>query len=237
MKKSIRWAAALAGLAAAAALLRFLPEEPGRPAAGWGKGQPQVILDPGHGGMDGGAVSADGLQEKDLNLAIARKTRMLLRLTGVDAAMTRDTDVSLDYRQGQAVRQNKQNDLKARARLAERFPQSDFISIHMNQFPQAQYRGAQVFYGANSRAPELAQRMQQAFRTIDPENSRQTKPAPEGVYLMRQIRAPAVIAECGFLSNPQEAALLARQDYQKKIALAITGAYLQFASQEEERKL
>ena len=80
--------------------------------------------------------------------------------------------------------------------------------------------------------------MQQAFRSVlDPENSRQAKPAPESVYIMKKIQAPAVIAECGFLSNPQEAALLSQEDYQKKIALAITGSYLQFVGQEEERKL
>ena len=210
-----------------------------RPAAGQmaPDGTVQVILDPGHGGMDGGAVSADGLQEKDLNLAIARKTRMLLKLAGVDTAMTRDSDISLGYQEGESVRRNKQNDLKARAQLAEQFPACDFISIHMNQFEQARYRGAQVFYGPNSQSPALAQRMQDAFQKIDPSNNRQIKPAPESIYLMKKVAAPAVIAECGFLSNPQEAALLAQQEYQKKVALAITGAYLQFASQEEEREL
>lgn len=238
MKKSKKWPIlALAGLAIGISLARLAPAEPARPVAGWGEKQPQVILDPGHGGMDGGAVSADGLQEKDLNLAVARKTRMLLKLAGVDAAMTRDSDISLAYRQGQTVAQNKRNDLKARAQLARQLPRSDFISIHMNQFSQAQYRGAQVFYGPNSRSPALAQRMQDAFRAVDPANSRQTKPAPAEIYLMKQVEAPAVIAECGFLSNPQEATLLAQQDYQKKLALAITGAYLQFASQEEEREL
>ncbi len=230
---------ALGALLTAGILLRWqLGSEQGRLAAGQIRTQPQVVLDPGHGGMDGGAVSASGLQEKDLNLAIARKTRMLLKLAGADSVMTRDSDISLNYREGETVRRNKQNDLKARAEIAARFPESVFISVHMNQFEQAQYRGAQVFYGRDSQSPELANLMQQAFRqALDPENSRQPKPAPESLYIMKRIQAPAVIAECGFLSNPQEAELLSQEEYQKKIALAITGAYLQFDGQEEERKL
>lgn len=235
-----KWAGlALGALLTAGLLLKWgIGPEQSRMAVGQMDAGPQVVLDPGHGGMDGGAVSAGGLQEKDLNLAIARKTRMLLRLTGTDAVMTRDGDVSLEYKEGETVRRNKQNDLRARAETAARFPESVFISIHMNQFEQSQYRGAQVFYGRNGQSQRLAGLMQQAFRqALDPENNRQPKPAPDSVYIMKKIQAPAVIAECGFLSNPQEAALLSQPDYQKKIALAITGAYLQFAGQEEERKL
>ena len=239
MKKS-KWAGlALGALLTAGVFLRWeFGADQSRLASGPINGQPQAVLAPGHGGMDAAAVTVRGSQEKDLNLAIARKTRMLLRLMGTDTVMTRDSDISLDYRQGETVRRNKQNDLRARAETAEQFPESVFISIHMNQFEQAQYRGAQVFYGRNSQSPELAALMQQAFRSVlDPENSRQAKPAPESVYIMKKIQAPAVIAECGFLSNPQEAALLSQEDYQKKIALAITGSYLQFVGQEEERKL
>ncbi len=187
MKKS-KWAGlALGALLTAGIFLRWeFGADQSRLAAGPINVQPQAVLDPGHGGMDGGAVSASGLQEKDLNLAIARKTRMLLRLMGTDTVMTRDSDISLDYRQGETVRRNKQNDLRARAETAEQFPESVFISIHMNQFEQAQYRGAQVFYGRNSQSPELAALMQQAFRSVlDPENSRQAKPAPESVYIMK----------------------------------------------------
>ena len=206
-------------------------ENPWHPTGGAISYIPQVILDPGHGGMDGGAVSQSGIQEKDLNLAISLKTRMWLKLCGIDTVMTRDSDVSLDYVEGAAVRQNKQNDLKARADVAARYPESDFISIHMNQFQQSKYHGAQVFYGQNSLSQQLAQRMQDAFRQVlDPSNDRKIKPVPEGVYVMRKVTAPAVIAECGFLSNPQEAEKLAQDDYQTKAALAIAGAYLRFAA-------
>lgn len=191
--------------------------------------EPQVVIDPGHGGMDSGAVSASGIKEKDLNLAIAQKTRMLMKLTGIETVMTRDSDISLNYEEGAAVRKNKQADLRARADVAQRFPKSDFISIHMNKFEQSQYSGAQVFYGTNPQSQQMAQQLQDAFRQVlNPGNDRKIKPAPDSVYIMKKITAPAVIAECGFLSNPQEAEQLAQDDYQTKAALAIVGAYLQY---------
>lgn len=199
--------------------------------------EPAVILDAGHGGMDGGAVAQSGQTEKELNLLIAQKSRMLLKLMGVDCVMTRDSDISLDYEEGASVRQNKQNDLRARVKVAERFPESCLISIHMNQFSQTQYHGAQVFYGKAPEGQTLAQYMQDAFRqALDPENDRKIKPSPDGVYLMKKVTAPAVIAECGFLSNPEEAEKLGQDPYQTKASLAIVSSYLRFAGEKEETK-
>lgn len=232
-KRYGRWLLAGGILTLAAVLGIIWCERPGGPwkaVDGVLAYEPQLILDPGHGGMDSGAVSASGIKEKDLNLAIAQKTRMLMKLAGIETVMTRDTDISLNYEEGAAVRKNKQNDLRCRAEVAARFPQSDFISIHMNKFEQSQYAGAQVFYGGNRRAQQLAQLMQDAFRAVlDPSNDRKIKPAPDSVYIMKKITAPAVIAECGFLSNPQEAEKLAQDDYQTKAALVIVGSYLQFS--------
>lgn len=199
--------------------------------------EPAVILDAGHGGMDGGAVAQSGQTEKELNLLIAQKSRMLLKLMGVDCVMTRDSDISLDYEEGASVRQNKQNDLRARVKVAERFPESCLISIHMNQFSQTKYHGAQVFYGKAPEGQILAQYMQDAFRqALDPENDRRIKPSPDGVYLMKKVTAPAVIAECGFLSNPEEAEKLGQDPYQTKASLAIVSSYLRFAGEKEETK-
>lgn len=199
--------------------------------------EPAVILDAGHGGMDGGAVAQSGQTEKELNLLIAQKSRMLLKLMGVDCVMTRDSDISLDYEEGASVRQNKQNDLRARVKVAERFPESCLISIHMNQFSQTKYHGAQVFYGKAPEGQTLAQYMQDAFRqALGPENDRKIKPSPDGVYLMKKVTAPAVIAECGFLSNPEEAEKLGQDPYQTKASLAIVSSYLRFAGEKEETK-
>jgi len=162
---------------------------------------------------------------------------MLLKLMGVDCVMTRDSDISLDYEEGASVRQNKQNDLRARVKVAERFPESCLISIHMNQFSQTKYHGAQVFYGKAPEGQTLAQYMQDAFRqALDPENDRKIKPSPDGVYLMKKVTAPAVIAECGFLSNPEEAEKLGQDPYQTKASLAIVSSYLRFAGEKEETK-
>lgn len=195
--------------------------------------KPQVILDAGHGGMDSGAVSAAGTCEKDLNLEITNRIRGLMKFCGVETVMTRDDDSTLLYEEGVSVRKNKQNDLYGRVQVAEKYQDSDFISIHMNEFEQAKYSGAQVFYGLKSGDSEnLALLMQEALRVaLNPENNRRAKPAPSSIYIMQKITSPAVIAECGFLSNPEEAALLTKADYQKKGSLAIVSSYLCFLAQ------
>lgn len=191
--------------------------------------QPSVILDAGHGGMDSGAVAASGVCEKDLNLQITNKTRSIMKLFGIESVMTRDSDISIGFKEGASVRENKQNDLYGRAKIAKEYSNCDFISIHMNKFEQSQYYGAQVFYGKNERAAELAEGMQTCLReALDRENDRKIKKSPEGVYIMQKIEAPAVIAECGFLSNTHEAQLLQQEAYQIKTACAIAASYANF---------
>ena len=183
-----------------------------------------VILDAGHGGMDGGAVSADGVCEAPITLAIAQKTQQLMLFCGANAIMTRNDALSLDYREGASARENKNADLQARLALSRQYPSCPFLSIHLNQFPQAQYEGAQVFYGASGQV--LAQSLQSTLKAVlDPENERVCKPAPEGVFLMKNIAAPAVTIECGFLSNPEECAKLQQDSYQTRIALAIVSGF------------
>jgi len=183
-----------------------------------------VILDAGHGGMDGGAVSTDGICEAPITLSIAQKTQHLMLFCGTNALMTRNDDLSLNYREDASVRENKNADLTARLELSRQYPSSPFLSIHLNQFSQAKYAGAQVFYGANGQA--LAESLQDSLKAVlDPENTRNCKPAPEGVFLMKNITAPAVIIECGFLSNPEECANLQQDSYQTRIALAIVSGF------------
>ena len=186
--------------------------------------QPDLILDAGHGGMDGGAVSADGVCEAPITLAITQKCRDLFGFFGIHALMTRTDDGSLDYREGGSVRENKNADLSARLAVAKQYPGCPFVSIHLNQFSQAKYSGAQVFY--NGEGLGLAQALQDGLRAVlDPENDRVCKPAPDGVFLMKNITGPAVTVECGFLSNPEECAKLQRDQYQTTIALAIVSGY------------
>lgn len=186
--------------------------------------QVDVILDAGHGGLDGGAVSESGVCEAPITLAVAQKTQVLFGFCGRTALMTRSNDQSLDYHPEATTRQNKNADLHARLDLARQYPECPFLSIHLNQFPQAKYAGAQVFYGGEGQA--LAQALQDRLRAVlEPENQRVCKPAPDGVFLMKNIGAPAVTVECGFLSNPEECAKLQQDDYQTKIALALVSGY------------
>jgi N-acetylmuramoyl-L-alanine amidase len=184
---------------------------------------PAVMLDAGHGGLDGGAVSQAGMAEAGINLAIADKARGVLAFLGVPAAMTRETADSLNFDADASIRANKNADLKARLALAEAYPDALFLSVHLNNFTSSAYHGAQVFYAA--KRPEsapLAQALQRRLREVlDPDNTRAAKPAPDRVYLMTNAPCPAVTIECGFLSNPAEAEKLARDDYQTWVALAI----------------
>lgn len=186
-----------------------------------------VILDAGHGGMDGGAVSSEGVCEAPITLAITKKTQAIMEFLGIQTLMTRNDDTSLGFQPEAGPRVNKNADLNARLSIARQYPDRPFLSIHLNQFPQSKYSGAQVFYGSNGQ--ELAFALQEHLRTtLAPENDRVCKPAPEGVFLMKNISAPAVTIECGFLSNPEECVRLQQSSYQTKIALAITTGYQQY---------
>ena len=183
-----------------------------------------VILDAGHGGMDGGAVSIDGICEAPITLLIAKKAQDLMGFCGRHGLMTRSGDISLNYNPDAGARANKNADLNARLEIARQYSDCPFFSIHLNKFSQTQYAGAQVFYGKNGLT--LAQALQGQLRAaLDPANDRVCKPAPEGVFLMKNISAPAVTIECGFLSNPEECAKLQQDGYQTRIALAIVSGY------------
>ncbi len=183
-----------------------------------------LIIDAGHGGMDGGAVSQNGICEAPITLAVSRKTQALFGFLGRNALLSRTDAGSLDYRESATLRENKNADLNARLNISRAYPACPFLSIHLNQFSDGQYSGAQVFY--NREGALLALCLQDRLRAIlDPKNARLSKPAPDGVFLMKNITAPAVTIECGFLSNAEECALLAESNYQTKIALAIVSGY------------
>jgi N-acetylmuramoyl-L-alanine amidase len=192
--------------------------------------RPQVIVDAGHGGIDGGATSASGTAEADINLDISIKTRDIMKLLGVNVIMTRSDHNSLDYNESKSIRDNKNSDLKARLKLASDNPGHDFLSIHLNKFEQSKSYGAQVFYSKNNPASKIiAERIQQAFVSyIDSTNKRISKQSHDSIYLMKHINSPAVIIECGFLSNPEEERLLMTDRYRTQIALAITKGYLDY---------
>lgn len=187
-----------------------------------------LILDAGHGGEDGGAVSYSGVAESGINLDIVLKMDQLLGLYGVVPVLLRREDVSLHDSAAHTLREKKVSDLHNRVSAIESYENATLISIHQNTFPQARYHGAQVFYANEALSLPLAQLTQDILRaSLDPENTRQPKPIPDTVYLMNHITCPAILVECGFLSNPEEDLLLQSQAYQIKLASALTAAWLQ----------
>lgn len=187
-----------------------------------------LILDAGHGGEDGGASSASGSRESDINLDIVLKTEALMAFLGVETELTRTEDISIHSEGASTIREKKVSDLKNRVALVEDTPNAILLSVHQNHFTDSRYSGAQVFYGDDDMSRQWGEGTQELLRQIaDPDNSRDAKSMPNGIYLFEHISCPAILVECGFLSNGEEASLLLTDAYQRKISLALAGAYLQ----------
>jgi N-acetylmuramoyl-L-alanine amidase len=198
-------------------------------------GRPVIVIDAGHGGPDPGCVGAGGELEKDINLAIALNLRDLLEFSGFTVVMTRETDVSIHDDGIEGLRRQKLSDMENRKAIILNYPGSVFISIHQNQFTQPQYFGAQMFYSTVNRDNfRFAQLMQEKFRELHPENDREAKLIDGELYLFRNTSQPALLIECGFLSNAEEAARLIDDGEQKKIAFTIYRGLIEFLSTSSE---
>lgn len=186
------------------------------------------VIDAGHGGEDGGAVSDDGTTESTINLEIALRFRDLMRFFGQNTAMIRSENVSVSTPGLTTFRQRKASDLKNRVDFVNSHGNAVLISIHQNSLPSVPtVHGAQVFYNAESEAYELAERIQDALNsTINPENEKNTRKIPDSIYLMKHSKAPAVLIECGFLSNVSETKMLKLPPHQLKIAASILSGIL-----------
>ena len=179
-----------------------------------------IIIDAGHGGLDGGATSCTGVEESHINLSIARKLEDLCHLLGYSTVMIRREDVSV-YTEGNTIAAKKASDLRNRVKMVNETEHGILISIHQNTYVDSRFHGAQVFYAATEGSESLAKEIQAMFAaTINPGSTRQCK-ASEHIYLLRNIHRPGVLIECGFLSNPQEEAKLRHSDYQNQICCVI----------------
>lgn len=184
------------------------------------KAENVVVIDAGHGGEDGGAVSVSGLRESDFNLEISLRLNDFLHFLGIETKMIRTEDVSVST-EGQTVAQRKVSDIRNRVKTVEQTDPALLVSIHQNFFSQSQYRGAQIFYADTQGSAELAESMQRIIaEQVDPSNHRQTK-AAQDIYLMEHVSCTAVLVECGFLSNYDEEQLLRTAEYQKKLTVAV----------------
>lgn len=187
-----------------------------------------IVVDPGHGGEDGGAVSTDGtVHESGLNLEVAQRVCDLLRFTGQRVVMTRTEDVSIHSPEAKSMRQKKVSDLHNRAALVNGIERAVLVSIHQNSLPSSQVtHGAQVFWNTQEGAEPLADAVQAALNaSINVGNEKHPKKIPSTIYLMKQITAPGILVECGFLSNAGETAKLQTPAYQRRLAAAITAGY------------
>lgn len=189
-----------------------------------------IVIDAGHGGEDGGAISCTGRPESGFNLEIALRLRDLLHLMGYETKMIRTTDISV-YTGGNTIAQRKISDLKERVRMVNETENALLVSIHQNQFADSRYSGAQVFSAPTEGSGDLAKHLQAAFAaTVNPGSSRGAKKC-SGVYLMEHIRCTGILVECGFLSNPEEEARLGSADYQKRLCCVIAATVSGFLDQ------
>ena len=186
--------------------------------------QKVVMLDPGHGGEDPGAVSDySGIKEKDINLSIAFKTKELLENEGFKVLMTREED-KLEYQPGTSnIIQKRKQDLLRRKKMMDEGGADIVVSIHMNKFEQTQYYGAQTFYPPKSvEGQRLATSIQKSLReNVDPSNTRSALIKKEPIIILKNYKTPTVIVECGFLSNAEEEKKLQTEEHLNKIAFAI----------------
>ena len=183
-----------------------------------------IIIDAGHGGFDGGAVAKDGTIEKDINLTISKYLQEYLTFFGFKTIMTRENDASIEDEGLQTIRERKSSDLHNRMKIMEETENALFISIHQNKYSIEKYSGTQVFYSPKTKEESalLAQSIQDSVvNTLQKDNTRQIKECGTSVYLMYNAVNPAVLVECGFLSNYEETKLLNNPEYQKKIAFCI----------------
>lgn len=179
-----------------------------------------IIIDAGHGGIDGGATSCSGVLESQTNLQIALRLNNLMQFLGYDTRMIRTTDTSI-YTEGSTIAAQKVSDLKNRVKIVNETANSFLISIHQNTFTDSRYSGAQVFYAKDGESRKLAEAVQSAFvNNLDQGSNRKCKPS-DGIYLMQHIQRPGILIECGFISNPQEDAKLQDPVHQKKIVCVI----------------
>ena len=213
----------------AAIVSLFLPPEAVETGAAAPAGQTIWIIDAGHGGEDGGAVAADGSKESDINLAITRRLGALLLLLGEETRSTRESDISIHDDSASTLREKKRSDLENRVSLVNCTQGAALVSIHQNSFPSSKRtHGAQVFYGGEEGSAALAASVQAALnRTVNTGNEKTEKAIDASIFLMKNVTAPAVLIECGFLSNESEAALLKSVDYQQKLSLVIAAGLLQ----------
>jgi len=184
-----------------------------------------LVIDPGHGGIDSGAIGLDGTKESDINLAIALKLRAMAELYGMENIMTRQDDRTLCDSESYS----EHRDLECRTELVNSAWNPVYISIHQNDYPTAQPSGAQVIYGESEGSRELGNIAHaNLLNTLYPKSRRVAEPATKKLFILSHIQCPAILVECGFVSNAIDLENLKKPLYQTSLAAIIMASYLQF---------
>ena len=184
-----------------------------------------LVIDPGHGGIDSGAVGPDGTRESDLNLAVALKLRAMAELYGQDNLLLRQDDRTLC----DAAEYSEHRDLEHRTELTSAEWNPVYISIHQNDFPTGQASGVQVIYAAGEESQQLgAITHANLISALYPKSRRVAEPAARKLYILSHLSCPAILVECGFVSNPIDLENLKKPAYQTSLAAILMGSYLQF---------
>lgn len=195
---------------------------------------PVLVIDAGHGGADGGAVSLSGVLESELNLDIALRMAELSDLTGIEYTMTRESNDILYPESAKTIAGKKKFDQKHRVEMINDMSNAVLISIHQNCYPNKSPFGPQSFYSKIGGSDSLAELVQNSMNTfLCPGNRRIAMPVAKNIFLFKSVDCPAVLVECGFVSNPNESKLLDTETYRLKIATVITCAYLQYLDSNE----
>lgn len=191
---------------------------------------PVIIIDAGHGGEDGGAVGTDGTNEKDINLAIALKLNDILTVFGYETRMVRVSDISIHNDGADTIRERKVSDIRNRTAIMEEYDNCLYVSIHQNKYEDSRIWGAQTFYSPNDEASKnLAQFIQTSIATkIQPDNSRLIKESGTSIYVLYNATKPAVMVECGFMSNYNELLQLKTEEYQSQMAFSISSGIINY---------
>jgi len=193
---------------------------------------PTVIIDAGHGGEDGGAVSVLGEVESTINLEIARKLCHMLDFLGHKTVMTRKDSNAIYDTDAKTLREKKVSDLKNRVALINSISNAFVISIHQNYYPDSKVSGAQVFYNLHDKSELASEFVTESLKCCGISKVRAPAKIGETIYLMNNINSDAILVECGFISNYDECSKLCSDNYQSKIALAVTGGYINYLSME-----
>ena len=192
-----------------------------------------IVIDAGHGADDAGKVGINKALEKDINLSIALRVKELLKGQDIRVVMTRKDDRGMYPKTGD---NRKLKDMQKRVEFINKEQAALTVSIHQNSYTDESISGAQTFYYTGSeegkKAAEIMQ--DQLVKTLDPDNHRLAK-ENGSYYLLKNVKSPIVIAECGFLSNHKEAELLCDEEYQKKVAWAIHLGVLRYINTVEQK--